>query len=144
MENPVFRFDCAEPPPILFNSKRKEHQGGKAYFSVKLPNRILYSRNKYSEFGKNISIGIFDYTVGFSCIFNTCFPLFPIQKQERKKEIPAYFSSLLSPSFSSTRICCIAIRLSFTSRSPCGIPWSIKTAFKFSILDRQINSFMEA
>jgi len=33
---------------------------------------------------------------------------------------------------------------SLTSRSPCGMPWSMNTAFRFSILERQISSLMEA
>ena len=47
--------------------------------------------------------------------------------------------TFLSSMFSSTFICWIAILFNFSRRSICAKPSFIKTAFKFSILLRQIN-----
>ena len=55
-----------------------------------------------------------------------------------------YFNSFLFSSASNTRICCMAISLSFASLSFCGIPALMNTAFMLSIFDRQMSSLMVA
>ena len=52
--------------------------------------------------------------------------------------------SFLFSIFSRTSICCIAIWFSLSRRSDCGSPSLIKTAFRFSMFDRQISWFIEA
>ena len=49
------------------------------------------------------------------------------------------FNICLLSTFSNTVICWIAIWLSFWRRSPCGRPSLMNTAFRFSILLKQIN-----
>jgi hypothetical protein len=61
-----------------------------------------------------------------------------------KKRLPHYLNNLLLLASSRTCICCIAILFNFTKRSGCGIPSSIKTAFRFSMFDKQISSFIVA
>ena len=55
-----------------------------------------------------------------------------------------YFSSLFSPTDSSTVICEMAIWFNFCRRSDCGIPSLIRTEFRDSILERQISWFTVA
>ena len=54
------------------------------------------------------------------------------------------FNICLLSTFSNTVICWMAIWLSLCKRSCCGIPSLIKTAFRFSMLLRQINWLMVA
>ena len=60
--------------------------------------------------------------------------------------VSSHFNNFLSPPspLSSTLICCMAIRLSLTRRSPCGRPWLMNTALRFSMFGRQISSLMVA
>ena len=59
-------------------------------------------------------------------------------------QVGAYFSILFSPTDSRTVICEMAIWFSFCNRSDRGTPSLIRTEFKDSMLERQINWFTEA
>ena len=60
------------------------------------------------------------------------------------KDIVYYFKRFLPLFPSNTCICWIAIWLSFTKRSPWGIPSLIRTALIFSMFERQMSSLIVA
>ena len=78
-----------------------------------------------------------------------CYPFFSVSGNRRiisslpvEAVIYYAFNICLLSTFSSTVICWMAIWLSFWRRSPCCRPSLIKTAFRFSILLKQINCLL--